>query len=191
MKLILVAIFLCLIGVVVSEKTTAASLRLLEACLDPSEDMDRLDQLLQDPEADINVKDPRSGQTCLMGSVLRGKARYVRKLLEHGADATIAEKDGYTPVHGASFHGHIDVHKVLVEFQVAEQTYHGDGYLPFHRSCFGRKKQHIDFIKYMVNSKQVDAWVQTEDGRTCRDMTVWPEAQTFLDQFPKPNGGEL
>ena len=190
MKLLL-ALYFCLIGGAVSEPT-AASQRLLDACLlDPSEDMDRFQELLKDSEADVNVQDPRSGQTCLMGSVLRGKANYVRKLLEHGADATIPEKDGYTPVHGASFHGHIDVHKVLVEFNVAEQTYHRDGYLPFHRSCFGKKKQHIEFIKFMVNSKQVDPWVPTKDGRTCRDMTVWAEAQKFLDQFPKPDSGEL
>jgi hypothetical protein len=45
-----------------------------------------------------------SGQTPLMNAVLSGKGSAVKYLLKKGADVTIAEKDGYTPMHGAGEH---------------------------------------------------------------------------------------
>lgn len=41
---------------------------------------------------DINVQDDRSGQTCLMAAVLRGKITIVRLLFKLGADDTIGER---------------------------------------------------------------------------------------------------
>lgn len=42
------------------------------------------------------------GQTPLMNAVLTGKVNAVKFLLSKGADTTIGEKDGYTPMHGVS-----------------------------------------------------------------------------------------
>lgn len=52
--------------------------------------------------ADINTRGP-GDQTPLMAAVLSGKAEVVRALLLSGADTTLPEKDGYTPMHGAGF----------------------------------------------------------------------------------------
>ena len=57
--------------------------------------------LERNPDA-INTKGP-GGQTPLMHAVLTGKLNAVKVLLGHGADTTIGEKDGYTPMHGAGF----------------------------------------------------------------------------------------
>ena len=38
-----------------------------------------------------------------MNAVLSGKLRAVKVLLSKGADTSIGEKDGYTPMHGAGF----------------------------------------------------------------------------------------
>ena len=43
------------------------------------------------------------GQSPLMAASLRGSVHAVRVLLKAGADATIGESDGYTPLHGAAF----------------------------------------------------------------------------------------
>lgn len=42
-----------------------------------------------------------TGQTPLMYSVLHGYTNAVRYLLSAGADTSIGENDGYTPMHGA------------------------------------------------------------------------------------------
>ena len=52
--------------------------------------------------ADINTRGP-GGQTPLMNAVLSGKLNAVKVLLSLGADTSIGEKDGYTPMHGAGF----------------------------------------------------------------------------------------
>lgn len=52
--------------------------------------------------ADINARGP-GDQTPLMAAVLGGKTEVVKALLLSGADTTLPEKDGYTPMHGAGF----------------------------------------------------------------------------------------
>jgi ankyrin repeat protein len=51
--------------------------------------------------ADINARDPGSKQTALMSAALSGHVKMVHLCLKKGADTTIPEKDGYTPMHGA------------------------------------------------------------------------------------------
>ena len=50
--------------------------------------------------ASINAISPRGQQTPLMQSVLHGRTKMVQFCLENGADVTIGERDGYTPMHG-------------------------------------------------------------------------------------------
>jgi len=52
---------------------------------------------------DINSIGPGE-QTPLMHATLMGKPKSVKFLLKQGADPTIGEKDGYTPVHGICFY---------------------------------------------------------------------------------------
>ena len=67
-----------------------------------------------DIDANIDERDDRSGQTPLMMSVLMGRTDLVKFFLEKGADVTIPEKDGYTPVHGAGFQGRAQIMKILI-----------------------------------------------------------------------------
>ena len=46
-----------------------------------------------------------------MSAVLGGHLEIVTMLLEIGADVTIPEKDGYTPMHGAGFQVHFEFEK--------------------------------------------------------------------------------
>ena len=59
------------------------------------------------PGFDIDEREQGSGQTALMASVLAGADKAVEMLLsaEFNADASVPEKDGYTPFHGAGFQG--------------------------------------------------------------------------------------
>lgn len=180
-----VVVFFAFFTVVNCEGTGhTASHKLLAECLGPAEDVSVVQALLRDEEVNINIKDASSGQTPLMASVLRGKISFVEVLLQHGADATISEKDGYTPSHGAAFQGRTAVMKVLERMGVASQEFHTDGYLPFHRACWGRTERHTDLVRYMLESGLVsDVDVLSENGLTCRDMTRNPETIKVLNEF--------
>ena len=53
------------------------------------------------------------GQTGLMTAALVGYLELAKLFLEHGADSSIPEQDGYTPMHGAAFQGRADMVKLL------------------------------------------------------------------------------
>jgi hypothetical protein len=50
----------------------------------------------------LNTQGP-GGQTPLMFAVLNGKVEAVKLLIARGANATIGENGGYTPMHGAGY----------------------------------------------------------------------------------------
>ena len=68
-----------------------------------------LQSLRQQDPALLNARREGSGQTPLMAACLAGKSAAVRALLAAGADFTIGEKDGFTPMHGAAFQGRTDM----------------------------------------------------------------------------------
>ena len=80
--------------------------------------------------ANINIKSPRGEQTPLMQSVLHGRTKMVAWALEHGADTTIGERDGYTPMHGAGFQGRKDIAELLLKAGVSVRDVHEDGHEP-------------------------------------------------------------
>lgn len=80
--------------------------------------------------ANINAISPRGQQTPLMQSVLHGRPGSVSWCLNHGADTTIAEKDGYTPMHGAAFQGHAHIADMLMRHGVPMRDIHKDGFEP-------------------------------------------------------------
>ena len=94
----------------------------------------RLDEM---PPESINVQERGSGQSLLMAACLAGKASVVEYLLEAGADATIPEKDGYTPMHGAGFQGRAGVAKLLIQHGLKVDDFHRDGFTPLWRSAWG------------------------------------------------------
>jgi ankyrin repeat protein len=61
---------------------------------------------------DPNYQGP-FGNTLLHGAVVSGDIREVRRLLAAGADPSIANRDGKTPVHAAALLGHAEIEKLL------------------------------------------------------------------------------
>jgi ankyrin repeat protein len=80
--------------------------------------------------ANINAISPKGQQTPLMQSVLHGRDSMVRWCLANGADTTIPEKDGYTPMHGAAFQGHAVIADMLLSHGVPLRDIHEDGFEP-------------------------------------------------------------
>jgi ankyrin repeat protein len=146
--------------------------KLLMACMSPKgqDNVEAVSDALA-LGADIDVQDNRSGQTPLMAAVLRGKVGIVELLLTKGADVTIPEKDGYTPAHGAAFQGRFEVFKLLKEHGIdVMDDRHRDGYLPFHRACWGNSMGHSLIVEYLLN-QGLDPNVEGADGRRCIEMT--------------------
>mmetsp|Transcript_29500 Transcript_29500/g.59006 ORF Transcript_29500/g.59006 Transcript_29500/m.59006 type:complete len:200 (+) Transcript_29500:149-748(+) len=95
-----------------------------------NDDIARAARLLKDG-ADINTQSPGGLQTPLMQSVLSGHEDMVQFLLSKGADTTIPEKDGYTPMHGAGFQGRAKIAAMLLNHGVGLRDKHPkDGYEP-------------------------------------------------------------
>jgi hypothetical protein len=157
---------------------------------------------LQAGDANPNARDPDSGQTALMGATLRGHANVVEYLLNLSSsssdtdvankdgrhrrievvDATIPEKDGYTPAHGAGFQGRADIMRLLSQYGInVMDDYHADGFVPLHRACWGREERHTETVRVLVNELGVDINLpDRKNGAVCADMTNNPATKRFL-----------
>eukprot|EP00397_Hematodinium_sp_SG-2012_P039207 GEMP01042775.1.p1 GENE.GEMP01042775.1~~GEMP01042775.1.p1 ORF type:complete len:242 (+),score=65.51 GEMP01042775.1:51-728(+) len=106
--------------------------------------------------ADINVQMPDTGQTPLMHAVLTGQEMYVKFILSRNPNVTIAEKDGYTPMHGAAFQGRYQIAQLLLHHGVPhtpeDKDWHKDGYAPLHRACWGFEKRHARTIEVLLRA---------------------------------------
>merc|ERR1719217_1864078 len=108
--------------------------------------------MAMDDGHDLNFREKGSGQTALMAAVLAGQLESVKFLLEKGADTTIAEKDGYTPMHGAGFQGRADVGQALIDHGLNPSDYHTDGFAPIHRACWGKEQRHTDTVAMFLRN---------------------------------------
>ena len=136
--------------------------------------------------ADINAKEEKSGQTALMAAVLRGKPEIVLHLLKAGADPMIGERSGYHTPHGAAFQGQPQVMQILIDFGIDVNTFHSDGFLPLHRTCWGPLQGHADALLVLLKHG-IDPEVKSKDGRTCREMTESDFVRSVLDAWAMKN----
>lgn len=91
------------------------------------------------------------GRTPLVVATLAGKFHAVQMLLHAGADVNIGDKDGYTPIHIAGFHGHADIARLLVrQGGMRINDRHDDGYTPMHRAVWGMEPRHAETVKVML-----------------------------------------
>lgn len=102
--------------------------------------------------ADINKQQTGSDQSPLMHAVLMGKIKAVKYLLKKGADVNVAERDGYTPMHGAGFQGRAEIAKVLIDHGVPVNDIHSDGFNPIMRACWGNEERHTDTVRVMLEN---------------------------------------
>jgi len=185
-KSIIVAFFSLRVFLVAAETEAndiaAANIALLAACMsDRGVDEPESVRAALDQNADINTQDPPSGQTCLMAATLRGKIEIVKYLFKMGADPTIGEQMSYTPQHGAGFQGRAEIMKYLGSQGMDLNHFHGDGFAPLHRTCWGRNPEHAETFKVLVEHG-IDPELQSKDGKTCREMTKNEGILEFLGE---------
>jgi ankyrin repeat protein len=121
--------------------------------------MEGIKAALKADDASINARGP-GDQTPLMHAVLTGKVTAVKYLLRKGADVTIGEKDGYTPMHGAGFQGRAKIGQMLISHGLDPRDKHSDGYEPIQRACWGQEARHTETVRMFL------------------DNGVWPNART-------------
>ena len=118
----------------------------------------------------IDERNPSTGQSSLMYACLRGKPAAAEALLGLGADAGVAEKDGYNCPHGAAFQGRPEVMAVLHAHNIDLRGQHSDGYEPIHRTAWGTSPGHAAALQYLV-SVGVPFNAASKEGRTPLQMS--------------------
>jgi len=108
------------------------------------------------------------GQTGLMMASLMGKVNSLRRLLELGADPTIGEKDGYTPLHGAAFQGRAEAARALFKHASVPNEMHADGFYPVHRACWGKEGRHTDTVRVFLENGDFEK--RTKTGESVLDV---------------------
>tara|TARA_B100000524_G_scaffold207240_1_gene108372 strand:- start:26 stop:454 length:429 start_codon:yes stop_codon:yes gene_type:complete len=115
----------------------------------------------------------------------------LKALLAAGADVTIGEKDGYTPMHGAGFQGRAEVAKVLIEHGLNPSDRHADGFTPIHRACWGGSQRHAETVRVLLEAG-VSHEEKSSNGDTPMEMTKNPHTlqviQTHLDKLAAAGG---
>lgn len=179
-SVILLYVHVILVSADTKVKDSSANEALLAACMSPrGVDEPANVRALLEQNADINTRDPTSGQTCLMAASLNGKINIVKYLFKMGADPNIGEQMSYTPQHGAGFQGRAEVMKFLATQGVDVNHFHEDGFAPIHRACWGANPIHAETFKALVELG-VDPELQSKDGKRCRDMTSNEEILKIL-----------
>eukprot|EP00548_Thalassiothrix_antarctica_P020034 CAMPEP_0194184114 /NCGR_PEP_ID=MMETSP0154-20130528/35855_1 /TAXON_ID=1049557 /ORGANISM="Thalassiothrix antarctica, Strain L6-D1" /LENGTH=225 /DNA_ID=CAMNT_0038901519 /DNA_START=8 /DNA_END=685 /DNA_ORIENTATION=+ len=136
--------------------------------------------------ADINFQHEKTKQTCLMSVTLRGKPKILRYLLQNGADVTLAERQGFTPPHGAGFQGRLETMKILVEEANLDviNIRHEDGFKPLHRACWGKNKRHTEVVEYLISKGADFNEKGTGDKKeSCFEMTKNPDTIALLKKY--------
>ena len=144
-------------------------------------------------ETVVNSRDPGSGQTPLMMSVLRGREEVVRLLLAvPQVDATIPEKEGYTPFHGAGFQGRAEIARLLLKDsrQLDPEDKHSDGFQPLHRACWGQEPRHAETVAVLVEEGGVP-WDSRAKGKTCMEITHNAKTKAWLKKWASKQNKEL
>uniref|UniRef100_A0A7S2R025 Uncharacterized protein n=1 Tax=Eucampia antarctica TaxID=49252 RepID=A0A7S2R025_9STRA len=161
----------------------------LKACMGPrgEDDVEAVKSALK-KGASINAVHEGSGQTCLMGSVLRGKINILKFLIKEGADPSIAEKGGYTPAHGAAFQGRADVMDLLIQADFNVNLQHEDGYVPLHRACWGEEQRHTDTVRVLLkhgiyHDVLSSADAENHTSMTCLQMTKNQMTKDLIANF--------
>lgn len=90
----------------------------------------------------------------------------------------------YCIQHGAGFQGRADIAQLLIDHGVPASSQHKDGFLPFHRACWGKELRHTDTVEVFL-----DAGVAPDtpalNSQTCMEMTKNDATKKLLKRYIK------
>jgi ankyrin repeat protein len=99
-------------------------------------------------------------------------------------DASIPEKDGYTPLHGAGFQGRAGIARLLLlDGRNLDPSHtHRDGFQPLHRACWGEEARHAETVRVLVEEGGVP-WDAKGKGKTCLQITQNSRTKQWLREW--------
>ena len=73
---------------------------------------------------------------------------------------------------------------MLIAHGISSWETHEDGFIPFHRACWGKEKRHTDTVKVFLDAG-IPYDVKSKDGRTCLDMTENKATKKLIKKYKK------
>ncbi len=117
-------------------------------------------------DIDAHSRDYSKGeQSPLMMASLLGRTEIAQYLLEQGADPTVGEKDGYTPLHGCAFQGKAETCAMLLKHANVPNVAHEDGNWPIHRACWRGDADGTATVAAFIDAG-VDVSMPNSEGQT-------------------------
>ena len=122
-------------------------------------------QLLLEKGADVNAQGGDYGRKPIITASFDGDINMVRLLLEHKADTSIADTQGWTPLHMACDRGHINIVKILLEAGANPLSITELSETSLHLASRRDVLEMIDLLMtHDYDTEQMDGY-----GRTCLD----------------------
>ncbi|XP_075245681.1 uncharacterized protein LOC142339499 isoform X4 [Convolutriloba macropyga] len=128
-----------------------------------SGNIDRVEELLANPENGIHVNLANSGGlTSLHLAARKNLPEMCAFLLDKGADPSCRSNRGNTALHIASLAGHLTVVKLLVERKCDINSKAQGSFTPLYMAA---QENHLEVLKYLLH-KGADETITTEEGFT-------------------------
>ena len=116
----------------------------------------------------------------------RGHMEVARLLVEHGADATAQDDQGWTPLHWAVKEGNMDLACLLIENGAKATAQDNDGWTPLHWAMLGGSVN----ISHFLVKHGADLTAQDSDGLTPLHWAV-KEGSVDLTRIFVENGADV
>ena len=125
---------------------------------DPTEDK-KIDILLNSKQVDLEEKD-EDGNTPLYVATMFNNTRFMKKLIDAGANINSKNNQKKTPLHYAAAYKKIETVRLLVSEGANLEAKDKNGYTPLHQAVFMRKGDSIEYL--IENGADVNA--RTKNG---------------------------
>jgi ankyrin repeat protein len=145
-----------------------------------SGDAERLKKLFERGFNAPNIRDGK-GNSLLMLASYNGQLEMTRVLLEHGADAQLANDMGQIPLAGAAFKGDTEMAKLLIEHGADVNARMPDGKTPLMFAAMFNRLEIIDLLL----KHGADASLRSSDGSTAQTMAQIMGAEAALAHLEK------
>jgi ankyrin repeat protein len=117
--------------------------------------------LLEEAKLCVNYVDGFN-RAALQAAALKGQTLIVKLLLEKGADVTIANREGWTPLNSASANGHVNIVPLLLEKGADVAVADNEGWTPLKSAS---ANGHVDVVQLLLK-KGADVAVADNKGWT-------------------------